>query len=181
MLQRSDWFALLLGAFVIGAGAYLSTYPVDVIRGVGIALMVVALWGLLIWFLWEKRPKLVGTILFIGGVVFAVLSLTSFVGWFFLPPTKPIGIEQSSLDPDTIYQRDIPVGSVVGANELPSRSLVFFDELNNVEKLDQSQPFRYRNHVLVIQKSDGLTLMGMSRNGTFTKNILPNVVCKIIR
>jgi hypothetical protein len=183
MLQRSDWFALLLGVFVLGAGAYLSTYSGDVIRGVGIALMGVALWGLLIWFLWEKRPRLVGTILIIGGALFAILSVASFVGWFFLPPTKPTGIEQSSQpqrDSDTIYQRNIPVGFVIGANEILPQSIVTFDELYNVGKLDQGQPFDYKNHVLVIQKNDGLTLMGMSKNGTFTQDILPNVICKII-
>jgi hypothetical protein len=83
-------------------------------------------------------------------------------------------------DPDTIYQRNSPVGSVVGVNVMPSQSAVFFNELNGVGDLDQSKPFEYRNYTLVIQKSDGLTLMGMSRSGSFKQNILPNVLCKIL-
>lgn len=74
---------MLLAAFVLGAGAYLSTYPVDVIRAVGIALMAAGLWGLIIWFLWERRPKMIPSVLLFGGITFAALAVGSLSAWYF--------------------------------------------------------------------------------------------------
>jgi hypothetical protein len=84
-MQRPDWFAVLVAALVLGAGAYLSTFSADVIRCVGIALMAVSLWGLIIWFLWERRRKAVPTVLLFGGIAFAVLAAVSLGAWFFWP------------------------------------------------------------------------------------------------
>jgi hypothetical protein len=90
-MQRSDWFAVLVAAFVLGAGAYLSTFPAEVIRAAGIALMVASLWGLIVWFLWERRPRAVPIILLYGGICFAVLAIISLAGWYFWPlsPAQP--------------------------------------------------------------------------------------------
>jgi hypothetical protein len=87
-MQRSDWFAVLVAVFVLGAGAYLSTYSAEVIRAVGIALMAASLWGLIIWFLWEWRRKAVPSILLAAGITFALLAAGSFAGWVFLSKLK---------------------------------------------------------------------------------------------
>jgi hypothetical protein len=50
-MQRSDCFAVLVAAFVLGAGAYLSTYPLEIIRIVGLVLMAGSIVGLLVWFM----------------------------------------------------------------------------------------------------------------------------------
>jgi hypothetical protein len=54
MPKRSDVFAVLIAIFVLGAGAYLSTFPTEIIREFGLLLMGGSLIGLVIWFAWEK-------------------------------------------------------------------------------------------------------------------------------
>jgi hypothetical protein len=115
-MQRSDLFATLVAAFVLGAGAYLSTYPIEVIRVVGIVLMAASLWGLIVWFLWERRPKAVPAILLYSGITFAVLSAVSLGIWYFLPSKisktetgnfdNAIGIACSWSKPPTRYRED---------------------------------------------------------------------------
>lgn len=56
-MQRSDVFAVLVAAFVLGAGAYLSTYSAEVIRWVGLALMAGAIIGLAVWFAWGRMSQ----------------------------------------------------------------------------------------------------------------------------
>ncbi len=66
--------SVLLALLTLGAGAYLSTFPAQITRIIGIILMVAAVCGLALWFAWEyRRPAMTGYLL-IATVVFAVLS-----------------------------------------------------------------------------------------------------------
>ena len=69
---------------------------------------------------------------------------------------------------------------VVGAAEMPARSAVILVEINGAANLDQKAPFEYHQYVLKIEKSDGMTILGQSRNGSFASFIISNVQCKII-
>jgi hypothetical protein len=84
-MQRSDWFAVLVAIFVLGAGAYLSTFSAEIISKIGLILMVLAVIGLVIWFASENRwPKMNiwgPWILIIGGPILGLL-------WLFLPPIQ---------------------------------------------------------------------------------------------
>jgi hypothetical protein len=57
MLQRSDWFAVIVAVFLLGAGAYMSTFPAEVIRALGILLMGAAAIGLIVWFALDRRAR----------------------------------------------------------------------------------------------------------------------------
>jgi hypothetical protein len=94
--------------------------------------------------------------------------------------TQPVQQAVPQRDPDTIYQHDKPAGLVVGANVIPTRSVVSFAEINSAGNLDRSAPFEYRDYILQIEESGGMTLIGRSRNGSLAQNIIPNVQCKII-
>ena len=54
-MQRSDWFAVLFGAFILGAGAYLSTFSTVAIRWTGGGLVTASIIGLLIWWFWVRQ------------------------------------------------------------------------------------------------------------------------------
>jgi hypothetical protein len=56
-MQRSDAFAVLVAIFVLGAGAYLSTFSAEVIRWAGLVLMAGAIIGLIIWFAWGRTSQ----------------------------------------------------------------------------------------------------------------------------
>jgi hypothetical protein len=56
-MQRSDAFAVLVAVFVLGAGAYLSTFSAEVIRWAGLVLMAGAIIGLIIWFAWGRTSQ----------------------------------------------------------------------------------------------------------------------------
>lgn len=50
--RRIDIFAVLLAVFILGLGAYLSTYPVDTERLTGSLIMAASIIALIIWFSW---------------------------------------------------------------------------------------------------------------------------------
>jgi hypothetical protein len=56
-MQRSDAFAVLVAVFVLGAGAYLSTFSAEVIRWAGLVSMAGAIIGLIIWFAWGRTSQ----------------------------------------------------------------------------------------------------------------------------
>lgn len=56
-MQRSDWFALLVGLFFLGAGAVLSTFPAQTIQAIGFIVMAAASGGVIIWFAVEHGGK----------------------------------------------------------------------------------------------------------------------------
>lgn len=78
-MQRSDWFAVFVSVFVLGAGAFLSTYPTEIIRETGIVLMAGALIGLAMWFsrgsVRRKMISLLPWALIIGGPIVGVVWL----------------------------------------------------------------------------------------------------------
>jgi hypothetical protein len=78
-MQRSDYFAVFLAIFGLGAGAILSTFPAETIRGIGLILMAAAIVGIIIWFAVEHRSRTVNAwgpwILIIGGSVIGALWL----------------------------------------------------------------------------------------------------------
>lgn len=78
-MGRSDWFAVLVAIFVLGAGAYLSTFPTETIRGAGLSLMVGAIGGLAIWFSIEYGSRKLNFwgawALIVGGPVIGLLWL----------------------------------------------------------------------------------------------------------
>ena len=59
-MERSDWFAVLVSVFIFGAGSYLSTFAVEVIRTIGLSSMVCSAIGLILWFRFfhSKTPQL---------------------------------------------------------------------------------------------------------------------------
>jgi len=136
MLKRSDVFAVLVAAFVLGAGAYLSTYSTDVIRGVGIVLMAAALWGLIVWFLWERKLKSMPIILLFGSIAFAILAAGSLAAWYFLPTPKPPDI---SAEFESMYANDF-------TDLLNSESNLAFHIANPANGLDTTINIRFRIH-----------------------------------
>lgn len=78
-MQRQDWFAVLIGVFILGAGAYLSTFPVEIIRLTGLFLMAAGVVGLLIWFGKGHSPPVLTIwgpwVLIIGGPILGALWL----------------------------------------------------------------------------------------------------------
>jgi len=52
--RRVDIFAVLLALFILGLGAYLSTFPVEIVRLIGLLLMGASIVGLVIWFSWGR-------------------------------------------------------------------------------------------------------------------------------
>jgi hypothetical protein len=120
-MQRSDWFAVLVAVFMLGAGAVLNTFSSE--RLAGMALMAAAVVGLIIWFAWGHLTPATwtadgkvsrGRIRAVGGVVvLCVLISASYVAshWptDFLrspspstqttsAPTEPTGPIMSRLD-----------------------------------------------------------------------------------
>ena len=89
-MQRSDWLAVLLALFGLGAGAYLNTFPAEIIRGIGLILMAAAIFGIIIWFAIERGNKIVNTfgpwILIIGGPIAGAI-------WLYLTVPSVFGIE----------------------------------------------------------------------------------------
>jgi hypothetical protein len=74
-MRREEIFAVLLALLCLGAGAYLSTFPTDVIRGLGIALMLGATIGLVIWFVWERKIRMNSALLISVGSIGLLVSL----------------------------------------------------------------------------------------------------------
>jgi hypothetical protein len=93
MLNRSEWFAVLIALLVLGAGAFLSTYPTEVIRGVGFALIAIAIWGLIIWFMWERSHATAPALFLISVIVFAAPIILRFGAWYFWPSSSEISPE----------------------------------------------------------------------------------------
>lgn len=58
--RRIDTFAVLLAIFILGLGAYLSTFPAEIVRLIGILLMGASIVGLFIWFSWGHVGKVAG-------------------------------------------------------------------------------------------------------------------------
>src|ERR1700730_11334783 len=56
-MHRSDWFAVSVVVFILGAGAVLSTFSTAIVRLAGMALMAAALLGLIIWFAWGRTSQ----------------------------------------------------------------------------------------------------------------------------
>jgi energy-coupling factor transporter transmembrane protein EcfT len=50
LLEKSDWFTLIVTGLALGIGLYMSTYHKTLIRGSGIALILVSAGALAFWF-----------------------------------------------------------------------------------------------------------------------------------
>ena len=91
---RNNFFAVILAALVLGAGAILSTFGAAVIRGVGAALIVVSLYALSLWFVWPYRSKKLAFVLLLAAFAFGALCAGSVVGWYFM--SKPASATPSN-------------------------------------------------------------------------------------
>src|SRR5258708_10610397 len=117
-MQRPDVFAALLAVLGLGAGAYLSTFPAQFIRGCGVLLMATAAFGLLLWFAWDHRKPAIASYFLMAGAIFAALSILSVIGWLVLrmsvgvpaadtTPAKP----EQELTIQLLWRTDFTVGS----------------------------------------------------------------------
>jgi hypothetical protein len=68
-----DMVAFLLTLLGVGLGAYMSTFPTEVIRGFGLLLIGASVTGLIIWSIYEYgMPKMGPSILALIGIVFLI-------------------------------------------------------------------------------------------------------------
>jgi hypothetical protein len=92
-VRRTDVFAILITALGVGAGAYLGTFPADIVRGIGAALVELSVVGLALWLLWNHRGVKMGPVVFI---VIGALILGVGIVWYWIDgagktePTKAV-------------------------------------------------------------------------------------------
>ena len=95
--------------------------------------------------------------------------------------TKPLPKDTDrSRDPDAIYQNGAVVGKVIAPRIALNQSKIYFEQLQNAGKLDQSKPFEYRDFELKIGKVDSYIEMLVSSASGVATNVYQHVVCDIV-
>jgi hypothetical protein len=133
--RRIDVFAVLLAIFILGLGAYLSTFSAEIVRIIGLSLMAVSIIGLAVWFFgwrvqtlispatWTPEGRIengklraaVGALL-LCGLVAAGYAASKWEEWSAAsiiqePPHQPVPMPPSSLASRSdkfIFACDIP-------------------------------------------------------------------------
>jgi hypothetical protein len=107
---RNNVLAIIVAVIVLAVGAYLNTFTAEVVRAVAVTLFVVAVYGLILWFLWPYRSKKVATGLLVLAFVFAGLSASSLFGWWRMAAMTSSSVKQiattnnsQQLKPPTLF------------------------------------------------------------------------------
>ncbi len=119
-VRPTDVFAILVTALGVGAGAYLGTFPADIVRGIGAALVELSIAGLVLWLFWNHRGLKMGPV-----VLIAIGALILGVGivWYWLDgagktaPTKDV---TASLTPPVSVSAAIPPPQVAAGATITS-------------------------------------------------------------
>jgi hypothetical protein len=140
-MQRSDWFAILVGIFILGAGAYLSTFPTEIIRVAGIVLMAGAILGLAAWFAWEYGWRAIIKWRH-GWILPLLLCLVFGIAWHFWPAKQAdeprhLNLEQKRtlrdafrlIGSDNAHNMGIVVATAIGNDECMGYAKDFYDAL----------------------------------------------------
>jgi hypothetical protein len=83
-------------------------------------------------------------------------------------------------DPDTVYQRGLPVGHVTGADPRENESAVYFAAIKDTQSLDRNREFQYRKWVLRLVSMRSSAGVALTSQGP-EMAVLDAPVCKIVR
>lgn len=81
---RNNIFAVILAMIMFGAGALLNTFDAQIIRATGMAVILGSVYALGLWFAWPYRRGRWAMALLAASLLFGVLSIVSFGGWYAL-------------------------------------------------------------------------------------------------
>lgn len=83
--SREIIFAVLVAALFFGLGAYLSTFPTEIVRLAGLLVIAASIIGLAAWFWWGyRRPKLSAALVMIGTALITIGAIVGLVGAFMI-------------------------------------------------------------------------------------------------
>jgi hypothetical protein len=98
-----------------------------------------------------------------------------------IEPTPPRAAAPAPAhDPDTIYQRGMPVGHVTGAEPRLSESAVYFAAVKDTQNLDKNRNFQYREWILHIAGQPQQSTMFYATNHGPEMAVLEGLICRIV-
>lgn len=172
-LEKSDWFAAIIGVLSLGSGALMATLGRRIMRIGGGALMAVGLVGLVFWFGYYRNVEAQQGPVIQKNERAPNFNVPGNQNQFNIYPPP-----QQRSESNEIIQAGVVVGKAFGGRRLPNDATKFeFVEITNCAQFNTAQPFTYNGirMLFVSEKNSAVIVVGRT-DGPIRFGVLAQVL-----